>query len=285
MSPTNTHDAIVAVWNRLWTSGYTRSTPISTNTSSTTSQPHLSQPPPSNYSPDLSQRSHAEPKKLRRTKHHRHPPSSTSTSPLPASCSSNEDAQEEFGDILTRKPDRILHVFLQNVNRLPVHRHAVKSKQLISTIAHKQINIALLTEVGLYWKLIRPDDQWYERTRESFQTSRSVMAYNITEPSMTSTTQFGGVGIIATDAAAHRVIDQGVDSSGLGRWSWLRLEGKQNHFLRVVSAYRPVVATGPSTVHAQHERYLSLHDREEDPRSAFYTDLMEGLGRPSYYRH
>jgi hypothetical protein len=57
----------------------------------------------------------------------------------------------------------------------------------------------------------------------------------------------------------------------------MRLEGKQKHFLRVVTAYRPVINTshGPGTVQAQHERYLSSHDREEEPRAAFYTDLMQ----------
>jgi hypothetical protein len=74
----------------------------------------------------------------------------------------------------------------------------------------------LITEVGLYWKLVHHADQWYERTREAFQTSRSSLAYNVTEPEMSATVQFGGVGVIATDGAAHRVIDQGTDTSGLG---------------------------------------------------------------------
>jgi hypothetical protein len=192
MSPTNAHDAIVALWNRLWTSGNTRSTPISTRSTSTIPSPsQLSQSSPTS-SPNRSRRT-SKPKKLRRTKHHRHPPLVVSPLSIALSPPSSEHNQEEFGDILARKPDRILRIFLQNVNRSPAHRHAVKSKQVISTIVHKQIGIALLTEVGLYWKLIRPEDQWCERTREAFPTSCSVMAYNITKPSMTSTVQFGGV--------------------------------------------------------------------------------------------
>jgi hypothetical protein len=102
------------------------------------------------------------------------------------------------------------------------------------------------------------------------------MAYNTTEPEMTTTVQFSGVGIIATDDDAHRVISQGVDDSGLGRWSWLHLEGKESHFLHVVSAYRPVAnfSHGPSTVHAQHECFLSKQDRDKEPRNTFYTDLI-----------
>jgi hypothetical protein len=159
---------------------------------------------------------------------------------------------------MQRKQNGILRVWMQNVNRLPSQNNTSKSKQLISTIAHKQVDIALITEVGLYWRLVHANDQWHERTREAFQVARFQMAYNTTEPDISSPTQFGGVGIMAIDDVAHRVVGQGQDLSGLGRWAWIRLEGKQKHYLRVVSAYGPVSGSGhgPSTVHAQHERYL-----------------------------
>jgi hypothetical protein len=177
---------------------------------------------------------------------------------------------------MTRKSDHTLRIMLHNVNRLPISRSTDKSKKFISTIPNKQIDVALITEVGLYWKLLDGGDQWYERVQESFQATRSKMAYNNTEPTLTATVQFGGVGLIAVDDIAHRVSDQGQDITGLGRWSWLRLKGKQGHHLRIVSAYRPVTGgSGPGTVHAQHERYLGLHDRDKEPRAAFYTDLMQ----------
>jgi hypothetical protein len=71
-----------------------------------------------------------------------------------------------------------------------------------------------------------------------------------------------------------RITEQGKDHSKLGRWSWLRLEGKQGHHLRVVSAYCPVESIGPGTVFSQHKRYLQrCSNQKEDPRQAIYTDL------------
>jgi hypothetical protein len=91
--------------------------------------------------------------------------------------------------------------------------------------------------------------------------------------------QFGGVGIMAVDDVSHRVVGQGQDATGLRRWAWIRLKGKQGHFLRVASAYRPVHGQGPGTVHSQHEHYLGQHDRDEEPRTAFYTDLRQEVAR------
>jgi hypothetical protein len=274
MESNNSHASAVAAWSRLWKKTQHSTTvnpPLINNrlqTPTDTNQALL----PSSPTSSLVKINRTLPKKLRRSKHHRHPPAvQPSSNPI----SFNNGINEEFGDVISRKPDRILRIWLQNINRLPALRNSVKSKKLISTIAHKQIDIALMTEVGLCWKLVHNSDQWHERTREAFQTTRSSFAYNTNELNMTSTVQFGGVGIMATDDAAHRVIAQGHDPTGLGRWTWLRLAGKQHHFLRVVAAYRPVPSYthGPSTVHAQHERYLFENHRDEDPRTAFYNDL------------
>jgi hypothetical protein len=84
---------------------------------------------------------------------------------------------------------------------------------------------------------------------------------------------------MAVDDIAHRVMGQGEDHSKLGRWAWLRLEGKQGHHLRVVSAYLlPVKSRGPGTVFSQHERYFQqCLQQDEDPRQAFYMDLCNEI--------
>ena len=184
---------------------------------------------------------------------------------------------EEYGDIMKPKPDNILRVLLQNVNCLPIDRRACKSRELITTIVQKQVDVALLTEVGLFWRLVDNKDKWYERVRESFRATRSEIAYNTTEPDRTHINQYGGTIACAFEDTAHRVIDQGQDPSGLGRWAWLLLEGKQHHRLRILSVYRPVDSVGPETVSEQHRRYLYSIDRDEEPRDAIYKDLFQAV--------
>jgi hypothetical protein len=70
---------------------------------------------------------------------------------------------EEFGDKMAKKTEHTLRIMLQNINRLPTDHRATKSRKLLSTLVNKQIDIALLTEVGLYWNKIPNHDKWYER--------------------------------------------------------------------------------------------------------------------------
>jgi hypothetical protein len=261
-----THASVVAAWNRLWqteknrtTAGTTDSTPIiqeqSRNKQANQTNDNIN-------SQSIHQTLCSEPKKLRRSKHHRHPPHEADNDKHTKPNSDAIHKEEEYGNQLTRKPDRILRIWLQNINRLPAHQNTIKSKKLVSTIVHKQVDIALMTKIGLYWKMVKQSGQWYERTQEAFQASRSSMAYNKNKQEMTAMIQFGGVGIMATDDTTHRIVEQGNDLTGLGCWTWMQLEGKQKHFLCVVTAYRPVINTshGPGTVHAQNEHYLSNHD-------------------------
>ena len=182
---------------------------------------------------------------------------------------------EEFGDIMQRKSPNTLRIMLHNINRLPIYKNQDKSKKLFSYIANKQIDVALLTEIGLYWKLIHNNDKWHERIRHVFRSAKYSLSYNTTEPTMTEMVQFGGTASMAVDDCAHRVIAHGTDTTGLGRWSWLRMEGKNNHHLRVVSAYRPVDSVGHRTVQAQHTRYFRTKLKDVDPRQVFYEDLHD----------
>ena len=138
---------------------------------------------------------------------------------------------KEYGDKMQQKKENTFRIMLHNINRLPINGDSTKSYKLISTIANKQIDVALMTEVGLFWKVINNKDRWYERIGEAFWSTKHEFAYNTTEPARTDPVQWGGVGIMAVSDASHRVVSQGSDPSGLGRWAWLRLAERDNHHL------------------------------------------------------
>lgn len=67
----------------------------------------------------------------------------------------------------------------------------------------------------------------------------------------------------------------GVDERGLGRWSWLMLEGHRKNKVRVISAYNPC-RTQPNqlhTVYSQHKRYYLSQKKDICPRVQFRKDL------------
>lgn len=77
------------------------------------------------------------------------------------------------------------------------------------------------------------------------------------------------------DKAAHRVIGKGQDKLGLGCWTWVRYQGKDNIMLCIFTAYRPnPPSEGPFTVYAQHWTYFNTIDDDRCPREAFITGLV-----------
>ncbi len=121
------------------------------------------------------------------------------------------------------------------------------------------------------------ENQWFEQTFGKFRAMRACFAYNKTELGITKRLQTGGVGIVATDDVVHRIVEQGRDTTGLGRWAWIKIQGPQGTTIRIVTVYRPCDSTGPETANQQHQRYLTQHNRLEEPRDALYQDLFEDI--------
>ena len=85
------------------------------------------------------------------------------------------------------------------------------------------------------------------------------------------------------------VITQGVDPTGLGRWSWI-LVGSGDHRTIIISAYQPKKLSnnsrritpdgtmiGGGTVAAQHCRYFTSRGNCGNPRAIFMAQLVVQL--------
>jgi hypothetical protein len=185
---------------------------------------------------------------------------------------------ETFGDTMGDVHERFFRVGLHNIQRLPKDKRNGKSRTLVETIKNKQFDAMMMTEVGLCWPKVPSTDQWHERVQGVFQDSRTCFAFNDTELEDTELSQWGGVGICTTGDLTKFQKGSGKDATGLGRWTWTTLEGKQNHRVQIISVYRPVDGDGPQTVFAQHKRFFQREQGlNRDPRTAFYKDLYEQM--------
>jgi hypothetical protein len=162
---------------------------------------------------------------------------------------------EEFGDPFHDKQDNTLRIGLHNLSNLTKDKRTSKSHQLVDYIVQKSFDIFLMTEVGLCWKKVDPANQWYERILGKFWWTRLAFANNVTELNRSKVLLPDGVGILATDEVAHRVVAQGKDPTGLGTWTWVRLQGRNGTCIRIITAYRPCDSPGPETVNQQHLWY------------------------------
>src|SRR5688572_11301307 len=87
---------------------------------------------------------------------------------------------EAFSNSLQHKNHTTLCIGLHNVHFLPATTNHHKNYDLLNYLIKNSFNVFLLTEVGLNWSKLLPQDQWYERTRSLFSTSWYKFSYNTT---------------------------------------------------------------------------------------------------------
>jgi hypothetical protein len=136
---------------------------------------------------------------------------------------------------------------------LPENSKHYKSRQSIDHIKQGEYDVWIMNELGLCWPKLAAVDQWFECVLGKLNDSHSIFAHNTQELEVTDTVQYGGVGLVSSSEVKHRIIDQGRDPTGLGRYVWIRLQGREGHTTRIVSAYRPCQSDGAASVFRQHQ--------------------------------
>lgn len=112
---------------------------------------------------------------------------------------------------------------------------------------------------------------WF-RTEES---KRMVVGYNIHESHLHDRRQYGGTFLMVLGPASDRVVETGVDPSGLGRWCWVRFSSSGGSSTTVFVAYRPVRQSREHllSTYMQHSRYFESIGDRTCPRRAFMRDI------------
>ena len=155
---------------------------------------------------------------------------------------------------------------------------------LVSTITHKHIDmIALLTEMGFYWKQIHNNDQWHNQVRESF-------ALNMISTSIQQewTHDDGRCSIRwsvlnGSDEIIHHIIKQGIDTTGLGWWSLCPLEERENHHLQAILCHHIIDGGKHGLVNAQHLwQETSCHNHDIVEKIKTLCNIQEWISLDIY---
>jgi hypothetical protein len=187
----------------------------------------------------------------------------------------NDKDNEYYGDAMKQKEENTFQVVSQNIQLLPEAATSGRSRRVVNTISKTEADVFLMAETKLFWPKVANENKWFERIVGKFRSHRALFGCNTTEIARTGLQQYGGVGLIATDETATRSREGGKDPSGLGRWLWMRFQGRNNHVTRVVSIYRPCRSPGKeSSVWEQQSRYFrEKEEQDRNPRKAMYDDL------------
>ena len=171
-----------------------------------------------------------------------------------------------------------MRVVLQNLQRLPVIGNADRSTQLLDCIQASHLDLLLVSDVGCHWRNIPFEDSWGERTSRGFPHHLYRFSYNHQEDKK-ELVQWGGTGLLCLgDMRSRKHGDMGSDPDNLGRWTWIRLQGRHNTFLRVVSAYKPCKNTSDTgSSYQQQLRYFRSQQEFRCPRELFDIHLQHQL--------
>ena len=133
------------------------------------------------------------------------------------------------------------------------------------------VDVACITEPNVHWGKVKHKDNWFERSSGWFESRRLAVSYHQKRGRLATVNQYGGTMTIARNDISHRAVQSGYDSSGMGRWSYIRFRGKRKNVTRVMTCYCPNKSTtGPNTVYSQQLQTLG-----RDPIACFWDDLEE----------
>ena len=186
----------------------------------------------------------------------------------------DDTTDDNWGDPILPKPPSTVRIAFQNIQGLPLYPYDAKHQQIISCIDQLQLDVFGLVEINLNFSRLPSHQQWKERFK-GLRHAHSICSTN-QHSTTTEKILFGGTAQLAHGTLSPRVVANGADLSGLGRWVWTRFIGKHNTHLRIISGYRPVSNTRsdrPFQVANQHETYLLSQNDDRRARDAFLEDL------------
>lgn len=164
-----------------------------------------------------------------------------------------------------------------NVSGLPTEPRSPQYQDLFKFIPSKGFSFLGVQEVNLNLSKCTASGSWSRRTAKySGFSHASVNIHSSSEDQVL----YGGTACFVEPKLQIRLGVHGSDPSGLGRWSWITLLGRQGIRTRVITGYRPVIdkSDKPNSVYSQQELYWKeAKVPYRCPRSAFLDDLGQAI--------
>jgi hypothetical protein len=183
---------------------------------------------------------------------------------------------QPWGDTMGDKQDGTLRIAFRNISSLPAHIPNSKHDELLFDIKQAQFDLIGLVETNVCWQHVNVHDRPHNRFKPAFENVHVSYSNNTHNLQTFEKRQQGGTMILALSSLCHRTINSGADPTGLGRWSWVLLTGKEQN-IRLICVYRPVQSTNVSGVYRQQQTYLLEHNDNTCPRQRLLLDLRQQI--------
>jgi endonuclease/exonuclease/phosphatase family metal-dependent hydrolase len=197
------------------------------------------------------------------------------------------DSQEDPTDLTSwghalsfKKPPHSMRLICQNPYGLDASTNYRKMDLFARNMAAYQVDIGCLPETNADWK--QPDvlQQCHSALRKHLKHHRLITSCSdaVARHSYLS----GGTATIAANNWTGRIASSGTDSHGLGRWSYVRVKGKNERRLLVITVYQVCkgsIGTAGDTTNFSHQWHIlrARGDEHPNPRAQFSSDLSDLL--------
>lgn len=165
-------------------------------------------------------------------------------------------------------------MFTRNINGIPVRAQAASWRELFHAIGEQGADCFALSELNL-----NLGNEVTAVARAAFAHSFRGATLELSDSSIKFASDYkpGGTALGLVGHWSNKITASGTDAHGLGRWSYARVGQGSAPGVVFISCYRPCSSPGraASTVHSQHWSMLRQAGRAEEPRTAFFCDMLE----------
>jgi hypothetical protein len=153
-----------------------------------------------------------------------------------------------------------------------------KIQQINKLMGDYGVDLLAGCETCIDWRYITDKDDKSHNLFGCGQGTQGAVGHNINDEKI-KRNQWGGTCVTTVGRLSAFVTVTGVDSTGLGQWSWVQT-GSGGKTMRVIMAYQPVNLrqwTKGKTVWDQHVRYFEARGEIQTPWAMFCADLVSLL--------
>jgi len=178
-----------------------------------------------------------------------------------------------------------LRILFTNPKGIKLSSDILETEYSLGRCHSLRVGALCVAESNVNWENLRAFQKFHGLLRKVWKHSK--VSKSFIKDEFISENQPGGTVTMVYNKWTSRVIESGEDPFGLGRWSFLTLQGRGNIKVILVTAYRvckqTVQSVDPRTSTAQQFRVLSQQFREADrlddpiPRHQFIVDLQGWL--------
>ena len=187
-------------------------------------------------------------------------------------------ANQHWGDAMhCPKPFNTFRVLSRNVNIMTNNTDYLAWKAAAHAIKGCEADAIALQETNLAWNKIHR-----KRVNQILKASTGNTTIATSSSTKISNTphQRGGTLQATLGDWTSRTVQIGHDDSGLGRWSFVELQGREDQRYIILSGYRVCEnqTVDPGSNNTFNQQYRLLHQkgyRDPDPRSQFVTDIIQ----------